>query len=291
MQFCPIPCHKSLQPFIRNYWLLTARCTATATHRIYSNGAASLHFYLGQTVKLDGEVREYRTALNKHELGCMEMHTEEGAFVIVGVEFVPFCSQLFFKMQEGVSHLTPEDLGDEEFATLSAKIMEAGTTEERVQLLDEFFCKRLSEISISEVNMERLEEVFEDIVPTDKEAKQEIDFENLSTSDLAETACLSQKQFTRVFSEYVGMRPKAYLRLLRFHKALMELQKAGDNKTLKEIAWECGFYDLAHMNNEFRQLCGHSPSEVVELGSKMTEAFEQGFSGQMKKKVIVENLE
>ena len=202
MFFRPIPCHKSLQPFIRNYWLLTAHCTARGTQRIYSNGAASLHFYRTQHVQLEGSQQRYRASLNRHDLSCMEVSTEA----------------------------------------------------------------------------------------TDG-SQAALDADSVSPSDLASAACLSQKQFTRVFSEYVGMNPKSYLRLLRFHKALQQLRHFAAHTPLTEIAWECGYYDLSHMINEFRQLCGHTPSEVLEMGAQLTEAFQSDCSGLMKKKVLVENVE
>lgn len=294
MTFQPIPCHESLQPFIRNYWLFSAHCTGNGYQRIFSNGATSLHFYLSQPVRLDDEERPFLTALNRHDLTCMEIRCEEGDFNVLGVEFVPFCSRLFFEIEnaDGEHHITPQDLDDQEFILLAEQIHAANDLKEQKQLLDDFFCQRLSQIPINEVNMERLEGVFDDIVPTHGGASHaNTDYENLSTSNLAETACLSPKQFTRVFSQYVGMNPKSYLRLLRFHKALQELHRSSSHELLTEVAWRSGYYDLAHMTNDFRQLCGHTPSEIQEMGVHLTETFGDDFSGKMKKKILMENLE
>ena len=292
MQFQPLTCHESLRPFIRNYWLLSARCTAPGAQRIYSNGAASLHFYLTQNVRLDDSAERFCTALNHHDLGYMVIHSEEGIFNILGVEFVPFCARLFFPTLSGeVAHFSPTSSGDQAFIELSTKIHASQDTTEQVALLDDFFCQRLNEIPIDERNMERLSSVFNEIVPTEGEPEAIKDFESLSPSDLASTACLGQKQFTRVFNKYVGMAPKSYLRLLRFNKAMLELQKAAGKQTLAEIAWQCGYSDSAHMTNDFHQLCGHSPSEILEFGTRMTEAFSSSYSSQMKKKVLLENVE
>ena len=292
MQFEPIPCHESLRPFIRNYWLLTAQCTAPGMQRIYSNGAASLHFYLTQNVRLDNSSERFRTALNRHDLGYMVLHTEEGIFNILGVEFVPFCARLFFpNLTTDMAHLSPSTLADQSFIDLSTKIHASQDTQEQVTLLDDFFCQRLCDIPIDERNIERLSSVFNEIVPTEGDPVAIKDFESLSPADLASTACLGQKQFTRVFNKFVGMAPKSYLRLLRFNKAMLELQKDSDKKTIAEIAWQCGYSDSAHMANDFQQLCGHSPSEILEFGTRITEAFRSNYSSQMKKKVLLENVE
>lgn len=292
MNFQPIPCNESLRPFIRNYWLLTAHCTQTGTQTVFSNGAASLHFYISQSVRLNGGDRPYSTVLLHQNMQTLGVTCDEGAFVIFGVEFVPFCSRVFFWGEMDGIHATPEELGDDELAAVSRRIHEAASTEERVQLLDDFFLSRLDSFPEGDVNIERLGDVFDDIVPTDgTEARPPGCQDEFSPADLASTACLSQKQFTRVFNKYVGMNPKAYLRLLRFHKALQKLREpSAEAPSLTNIAAQCGYYDLPHMIADFRDICGYSPSELISTGAELTEAFGQKFSGLMKKKIKIENL-
>lgn len=291
MEFKPIPCHESLRPFIRNYWMLSSWCTATGTQQIFSNGAASLQFYLSQDIRIDDGDRRYRTVLYHQNMQKVGVVTDEGAFNIFGAEFVPFCSRVFFPNEMTGIYASPEDLHDEEFITLSKNIYETESTEKHVALLDEFFLKRLAQFPVGDINIERLNDVFDDIVPTDGSTAHPPHCQNeFSPADLASTACLSQKQFTRVFNKYVGMNPKSYLRLLRFHKALQEIQSSSDNSSLTNIAWSCGYYDLAHMASDFRDICGFSPSELTQHGQEVTEAFGQKFSGLMKKKIKIENL-
>ena len=291
MEFTPISCHESLRPFIRNYWMLSAHCTAPGTQQIFSNGAASLHFYLSQDIRIDDDVRHYRTLLfhqNMHRVGVV---TDEGPFVIFGAEFVPFCSRLFFPSQMDAVYASPEDLHDEGLAVLSQRVHEARDAGERVGLLDDFFLQRLSAFPEDDVNLERLSDVFDDIVPTDGSTVRPPNSQDeFSPADLASTACLSQKQFTRVFNKYVGLNPKSYLRLLRFHKALLALREQSCQDTLTDVAWRCCYYDLAHMTSDFRSICGYSPSELIDTGSELTETFGQKFSGLMKKKIKIENL-
>ena len=294
MDFHPIPCHESLRPFIRNYWMLTAQCTATGTQQIFSNGAASLHFYLSQTIRLDNGTQSYRTALFHQNMQKVGVMAEEGAFIIFGAEFVPFCSRVFFRTEMNGVYASPEELQDKEFEELSRQIHSATTTEERVHLLDSFFLKRLNEFPEGDINIDRLNDVFDDIVPTDGTTPHPPHLHSeFSPADLASTACLGQKQFTRIFSKYVGMNPKSYLRLLRFHKALMQLReeiKQYHTVSLTDIAWQCGYYDLSHMTSDFRDICGYTPSSLIESGDSITETFGQKFSGLMKKKIKIENL-
>ena len=290
MEFRPIPCHESLRPFIRNYWIINAHGTARGTQTVFSNGAGSLHFYLLQALGVNGSKTRYRTMLYHQEMNSVRVVTEEGPVVIFGVEFVPFCSRMFFKTAFVGEFQTPEELHDEEFAQMCSNVHEAASLDARVALLDEFFLKRLTEIPANDVNIDRLKDVFDEIVPTDGTvACPPGSKEEFSTSDLASTACLSQKQFTRVFNKYVGMNPKTYLRLLRFHKALMELQQS-PQESLTDVAWRCGYYDLPHMTTDFKDICGFSPSQLISTGAGLTETFGPNFSGLMKKKIKLENL-
>ncbi len=291
MQFTPIPCHETLRPFIRNYWQITAHCTSRGTQQVLSNGAASLHFYISQAVKLNDGERTYRTVLFHQNMKSVGIVTEEGPVVIFGVEFVPFCSKLFFDMDTKSEHVTPSGLHDDAFSSLSTAIHEAESTDERVQMLDDFFLHRLSDFPADDVNIERLQDVFDEIVPVDgADVHRPKNRDSYSPSDLASTACLSQKQFTRVFNKYVGMNPKSYLRLLRFHKTLMQLQRSADSVSLTDIAWSCGYYDLAHMTADFKAICGYTPSGLINSAGELTETFGQQFSGLMKKKIRIENL-
>ncbi len=290
MQFATIPCHKDLQPFIRNYWLLRAYCKKEGTQRIFSNGATSLHFYLGQGVRLDNEEREYQTALNHHSMKCMEIHTTKGRLEILGVEFVPFCSHLFFSLDSDTTHATTSEINNIEFTKLEESIHATNDVDRQTALLDEFFCKQLNELDFDETNIERLQNVFEGIVTSEEKEEMNNNYKTISTVDLAIEAHIGQKQFTRIFSKYVGLRPKAYLRLLRFHKALREIQQMPKDTLLKNIAWKCGYSDTAHMTNDFKQLCGHTPTEIISIRSILTEAFSPNFSDRMKKKVLLENI-
>lgn len=291
MEFISLPCHQSLRPFIRNYWMLSAWCTETGTQQVFSNGAASLQFYLSQYIRIDDGDRQYRTILFHQNMQKVGVVSAKGHFIIFGAEFVPFCSRVFFPGEKSGIFASPEDLNDEEFITLSRNIHEAGSTEQRVDILDDFLLRRLAQFPEGDINMERLNYVFDNIVPTNGSSSRPPNCKNeFSPADLASTACLSQKQFTRVFNKYVGMNPKSYLRLLRFHKALMEIQTGSDSSSLTDIAWRCGYYDFAHMTSDFRDICGFAPSELIRQGKELTEAFGQKFSGLMKKKIKIENL-
>lgn len=291
MEFTIIPCHETLNPFIKNYWMITAHCTARSTQQLLANGNDSLHFYLSQAVCLNDSDQRYRTVLHHQVIKSVGVISEKGPLFILGVEFQPFCSHMFFHTDFKEQPLTPEAMKDAEFILLSQSIHQAQSTEERVDLLDRFFMKRLAECPADDINIERLSNVFNEMMPESscnaRTTSHPFDF---TTANLASTACLSQKQFTRIFTKYVGMNPKAYLRLLRFDRALHKLQQLASEMSLNDLAWRCGYYDSSHMSADFREICGFKPSELIKSQNGLTEAFQPVFSGRMRKKIMISNL-
>lgn len=64
---------------------------------------------------------------------------------------------------------------------------------------------------------------------------QEINLQpQINIPQLSEAACLSSKQFGRVFADYVGTTPKEYLRIVRMQRALFLLQQ---DATLPLYKW------------------------------------------------------
>jgi AraC-like DNA-binding protein len=71
----------------------------------------------------------------------------------------------------------------------------------------------------------------------------------------------SPKRFTRLFEEQVGVKPKLFSRIIRFRRLVAAL-RAGDD-SFGQTALAHGCYDQAHMNAEFREFAGMSPSQFL----------------------------
>jgi len=73
---------------------------------------------------------------------------------------------------------------------------------------------------------------------------------------------MSKARLAGLFREQVGLTPKVYARVVRFHQTLGMLQEGGPGR-LTDVALEARFYDQPHMNAEFRTLGGLTPSEFL----------------------------
>ena len=166
--------------------------------------------------------------------------------------------------------LTAKEYGDEGLLQLDAIFKKEPTAETIAPLLDAFFLGHLPHKE--DLNYTRLRKV----IAACDEAKG-----NISAAEMASIACLGERQFLRVFRQYVGIPPKQFIRLRRFHKALQTMQtqaSAGKPIDLMAVAINHGYYDLSHMALEFQQMGCVSPSHFRMLGIPLTADFSVFFA-------------
>ena len=78
-------------------------------------------------------------------------------------------------------------------------------------------------------------------------------------SSLAKSHGISLRQLERRFKASTGLTVKEFASIVRFNNA-RSLIRGCPEKSLLEIAFDLGFYDHAHLNNEFNRLSGENPS-------------------------------
>lgn len=98
---------------------------------------------------------------------------------------------------------------------------------------------------------------------------------NVPIHELAKNYFLSQKQFTRRFTNQVGCTPKLFSRIVRFQHILAMIRRP--ENSLTEVALKGGYFDQAHFIKEFRYFTTENPisfqhhSLQTELGNFFTE--------------------
>lgn len=83
----------------------------------------------------------------------------------------------------------------------------------------------------------------------------------MNIDSLAKMACLSGRQFERVFKDRVGLSPKFFSRLVRFANAWL-LKESSPTLTWIDIAHQCGYYDQMHMIRDFKEFTDTKPSDI-----------------------------
>jgi AraC-like DNA-binding protein len=77
---------------------------------------------------------------------------------------------------------------------------------------------------------------------------------------------VSERQLRRLFHQTIGLTPKAFARLARFHLALRTALE-DHHTTWANIAATAGYYDQAHLIEDFHAIAGVTPRTLLaELG-------------------------
>src|SRR6185312_14575982 len=84
--------------------------------------------------------------------------------------------------------------------------------------------------------------------------------EPLLLSELSDKAAFSPSHFHKVFSEWMGETPQAYLRRCRLERAAA-LLRYGPDMQAKEIAPQCGYKSPEAFNRAFHTYFGMTPIE------------------------------
>jgi AraC-like DNA-binding protein len=85
----------------------------------------------------------------------------------------------------------------------------------------------------------------------------------ISVEQLSNYSGFSQRQLARKFQYDVGMSPKEYLRVARFHSSLKKLNNY-PYSSLTEIAINSGYYDQAHFIRDYKEFTGYTPGKLLQ---------------------------
>lgn len=250
-----------LSPYVRYYWLLVSD-DVTQSQRVIPTGNVELLFHRGYQMKRNGRIIP-RTSLSGQTLSFADL-LPTGVVNMIAVVFRPFGAKAFFDMP--VSELSElvvpaDDLNIAPLRELEDQILHTSDDGMCIRLIESFLIGRMN--PFKEFNYKRMTVAVNTINLCGGE---------LSVSRLAEKICLGKKQFQRIFSEHVGASPKEFMRIVRFHKALYILQN-NPGMSFTALAGECGYYDQAHMINEFKLLSGYTPSQYIAICAPHSDYF------------------
>ncbi|KQX39749.1 helix-turn-helix transcriptional regulator [Variovorax sp. Root434] len=80
--------------------------------------------------------------------------------------------------------------------------------------------------------------------------------------EVATAVGVGERRLQQLFHAHVGLSPRAWSRLARMHGCLRAL-RLRPSPAWADVALEGGFYDQSHLVNEFRALCGVTPTEFM----------------------------
>jgi AraC-like DNA-binding protein len=131
---------------------------------------------------------------------------------------------------------------------LEEKMNEAPTFQQKVSIVETYLLNLLKN-NFDNFEFQRMSHIAELIKQT---------YGNISINQMASEACLSRKQFERIFAGQIGISPKQYLKIIRFQSAIFQKQQ-NNSLSMTELSYESGYFDQSHFINDFKSLCGLTP--------------------------------
>lgn len=169
--------------------------------------------------------------------------TPLGAYTLLGLPMAELADRIvpFAELADGAAGFGRE---------LPERLACAATWDERFALLDAVWTRRLAEGPVPRPEVVRSWELLE------------ASRGRVGVAELADETGWSRRHLTAHFRREVGLPPKAAARLLRFRHAvgLLGCPTPPGLATLAEV---CGYYDQAHLNRDFRDLAGCTPTSYL----------------------------
>ena len=241
-----------LAPYVKNYWLLKTVGNSESLQRTVPCGMMNLIFHRGnRLLSIYENELQPRAFLSGHEKTFSDLRYT-GQINMIFVAFRPVGVRAFFNLpiiKTNNLRLTAGDLEDKELSGLENSLTNTEDDQLCILLIEQFLLKRLTQLA--EYNLKRIETTI-----------RLINSGQTDVSVLADAACLSTKQFNRIFSDYVGSNPKEFSRTVRFQRALHILETQSQISMIG-LAYECGYFDQSHLIKEFKTLSGYTPTEYL----------------------------
>ena len=236
------PC-STLKPFIHAFWELKGDDSDNQWERIFPDGCSGLIFNMGDTCVTDnGKVKiDFGKTYVAGTMTSFKDSLIDSSTHLIGVCLKPAVLSDFYNFVPQSEIINQTVLLEDSRSFDIDKIIKSST-----EYLNIFFLNRLQHRN------GYLKSVIEHI----HAAKGK-----LSIDAIAKKSFTTIRDLERKFKVEIGISPKEYSRIVRFQNALAKIADTKRERSLSDIAVECGYYDHTHLTNEFKRNTGHVPSQ------------------------------
>ena len=242
-----------LSQYIKYYWVLKTDKVEPVMIQTIPSGCVHLVFHRGENLNIQSKGLQPKNFI-RGQFSTYGSLISEGNIDMIAVIFHPLGLSSFVQctMSELYNHyIDVEDVEDIDLNDLKRNISTEPIAETCIRLIENFFMQRLVD---ADCNYQRMQHAISQIINQPQ----------IHVNTLAESTCLGYRQFKRVFTNYVGMSPKEYYRVIRFQRALYMLQN-NPGMEFVDLAYSCGFYDPSHLVKEFKEFTGCVPTLKIVL--------------------------
>ena len=242
MEYIETKPYKELELFIHCYWELKGEDSDRQWERNFPDGCAGLVMNIGETCLTDNGSLSMEFG-KTYVVGAMTSFKD--SFIdsnthLLGVCFKPATFTNFY------NYVAQDELTDNtiEFEKPNSFNIDK-ILANRSNYLNQYFLDRIK------CKENQLQSIISDIHSSNGK---------LSSSELSKRNHITVRQLERKFKSQIGLSPKEYSNIIRFQNALNIIKNSNENRSLLDIAFECGYYDHSHLNNEIKRNTGLSPT-------------------------------
>ena len=224
------------------YWLLSGYVEQKEVISLMPDGGVNLVLNLGEEIN---SLRFRKSISHEHSylVGPMLQTDEQvllGKVLLFGIKFRPGAFTHFYRLE-------PLDRYSNQFHEFDKKDFPdiKKTITCFTSYIDQFYLDRLSPPRYSVLD-----------IATTISRQPGV----LKIHELAKKLFVTERQLERQFNWQIGLSPKEFIKLTRFNIAFGRLQSGG-KQTLLDIALESGYYDHAHLTNDFKRYTGKAPTD------------------------------
>jgi AraC-like DNA-binding protein len=265
VEYRVIPPCAAARRFVRTYWMLEDRAPAAQVQRVVPDGRAELIFNLAEPYETqvsgaqsDGPWVKQPQAFLFGQIAGPLLLRPAGPVRMIGISFHPHTAGKLLRVampELNGRSFALDDLAPQLRRRLE-ELPEAPTDADRGAALDRIVlalaarageCDALLEAAVRELS-------------------------GASTvAGFAHRVGISPRQLERRFRAAVGISPKLFARMQRFQRVFPTLE-SGDSGWA-ETAFQCGYYDQAHLIREFREFAGKPPAALLAVDADLARHF------------------
>ncbi|MDE6380255.1 MAG: helix-turn-helix transcriptional regulator [Muribaculaceae bacterium] len=249
---------EELRKYVRYYWVLESDEPFSVP--TFPIGCPQLIFHRGKPLFIPELEKSQDNFTISGQVNFPSHLKTDGKLDMIVAVFYPHTISLFIDTPPSAFYnqeISGYDIGNRQLNEIANKILYCESALVGVRFLEDWLMTRLRH----SLNIERIGYSLETLLLNP----------SITITALADTACLSKKQYERIFRVYIGMNPKEYARVVRFQKSMHMMQQGNINYA--DIAVASGYSDQSHFIREFKSMTGHTPKSLLNICQPHSDLF------------------
>lgn len=241
--------------------------TLHTVERVIPDGCIEVVFHLGNLVE---RATEKQSQINPRcniigQLTQPYQIKTMGKVDMVGIRFYPYGAARFFDFPlRDIKNrvLSTEIVWKQEAVYLEERIMESGTYQQAIVLIEQFLLDRRKS-ALPSKKIVFIEMALKKILQTRGVLRVE---------QVAKNMGISRRYLEMLFRDYVGISPKNFSSIVQFQQIFSAL-KQPDIQSLTQLAYQCDYADQAHFTRTCKKMTGATPKEFFKESSLIHQNF------------------